>query len=64
MDFKAVNHEVKEVLPVVKEQVARQGSEIMKEGAPNGKGLAQQPILMVGDVQSRVHKKSQQIEGK
>ena len=64
LDFKAVNHEVKEVLPAVKKQVASQCSEIMKEGATDGKRLSQQPIFMVGDVQSRVNKKSQQIEGK
>jgi hypothetical protein len=64
LDFKAVNHEVKEMLPTVEKQVASQGSDIMKEGATDGKRFSQQPIFMIGDVQSCVNKKSQQIEGK
>ena len=37
LDFKTVNHEVEKMLPAVENHVASQGSEIMKEGAADGK---------------------------
>ena len=63
LDFKAVNHEVKEVLPTVEDHVASEGFEIMKERASDGKGFSQQAVVIMGDVQSSVNEKSEQIEG-
>ena len=61
LDFKPVNHEVKKMLPVVEDHVASQGSEIMKESATDGKGFSQQAVVIIGDVQSSVNEKSEQI---
>ena len=61
LDFKSVNHEVKKMLPAVEDHVASQGSEIMKESAADGKGFSQQTVVIIGDVQSRVNEKSEQI---
>ena len=61
LDFKAINHEVKKVLPTDKNHVTSQSSEIMKEGAADGKSVSQQPVFIVGDVQSSMNEKSEQI---
>ena len=61
MDFKPVNHEVKKMLPAVENHVASQSSEIMKESAADGKGFSQQAVVIIGDVQSSVNEKSEQI---
>ena len=61
LDFKPVNHEVKKMLPVVEDHVASQSSEIMKKGAANGKRFSQQAVVIIGDVQSSVNEKSEQI---
>ena len=61
LDFKAVNHEFEEMLPAVEDHVASQGSEIMKESATDGKGFSQQAVVMIGDMQSSVNEKGEQI---
>ena len=63
LDFKAVNHEVKKMLPAIEDHVASQSFEIMKKGATNGKSFSQQAIVIIGDVQSSVNEKSEQIQG-
>ena len=63
LDFKPVNHEVKKMLPAVEDHVASQGPEIMKESAADGKGFSQQAVVIIGDVQSSVNEKGEQIQG-
>ncbi len=50
MDFKAVKHEVKEMLPAIEKPIASHSYQVMKEGATDGKGLSQQAIFMVGNM--------------
>ena len=64
LDFKPVNHEVKKMLPVVEYHVPSQSPEIMKEGATNSQSFSQETVVIIGDVQSRVNEKSEQIQGK
>lgn len=61
LDFKAVNHEVKKMLPAVEDHVASQGSEIVKESAADGKGFSQEAVVIIGDMQSSMNEKSEQI---
>ena len=60
--LKPSDHEIHQVMPTLKHQIARQGAHILKKGLASDQHLAQQCILGIAPLQNRMEEKRQQVE--
>jgi hypothetical protein len=62
LQLQALEHELHHCRPVVEAQIPCQGSDVIKEGGSARKGLSNQPIAYVGQLQDRMEEKGQEVK--
>jgi hypothetical protein len=54
-----MEHELKDIVPVIEENVAEQSLQMLKESAASSQSLADGLVLLIHQFQDRVHQESQ-----
>ena len=56
-DLQSLEHEVEQMVPALKQEVARQGLQVLKKGLPGRQGLPHQVVLVIHPPQHRMEQK-------
>ena len=62
-EFESLNHEVEQSVPPVKDEVARQGLQILKKGLPGREGLPHQLVFGIYPAQHGMEQERQEVQG-
>ena len=61
-DLQPLEHEVEQMVPALKQEIARQGLQVLKKGVSGRQGLAHQLVLWLHPPQHRMAQKGSEIQ--